>query len=55
MVQNGMDEATLSGDNLIYELTEDGEIKNYTLNATDYGFETWRPIVILKAVHLKKI
>ena len=36
---NGMDEATLSGDNLIYELTEDGEIKNYTLNATDYGLK----------------
>ncbi len=34
-----MDEATLSGDNLIYELTEDGEIKNYTLNATDYGLK----------------
>ncbi len=49
-----MDEATLSGDNLIYELTEDGEIKNYTLNATDYGLKHHR-IVILKAVHLKKI
>lgn len=34
-----MDEATLSGDNLIYELTEDGEIKNYTLNATYYGLK----------------
>lgn len=34
---NGMDEATLSGDNLIYELDEHGQIKHYKLNATDFG------------------
>ncbi|EHJ08628.1 anthranilate phosphoribosyltransferase [Staphylococcus simiae] len=34
---NGMDEATLSGDNLIYELDEHGHIKHYKLNAKDFG------------------
>ncbi|MCG3398616.1 anthranilate phosphoribosyltransferase [Staphylococcus massiliensis] len=33
---NGMDEATLSGDNLIYEVTPN-EIKQYTINAKDFG------------------
>jgi anthranilate phosphoribosyltransferase len=32
-----MDEATLSGDNEIYELHEDGAISHYVLNARDYG------------------
>lgn len=36
---NGMDEATLSGDNIIYELTSDGQIQHYTLNAQDLGFD----------------
>lgn len=35
---NGMDEATLSGDNIIYEITE-GMIKNYTLNAQDLDLD----------------
>lgn len=35
---NGMDEATLSGDNMIYEISE-GIIKNYTLNAQNLGFD----------------
>lgn len=34
---NGMDEATLSGDNEIYELQEDGSIHHYRLNAKDLG------------------
>lgn len=34
---NRMDEATLSGDNEIYELHEDGTISHYVLNARDYG------------------
>ncbi|MGW9857285.1 anthranilate phosphoribosyltransferase [Staphylococcus hominis] len=34
---DGMDEATLSGDNEIYELHEDGTISHYFLNARDYG------------------
>ncbi|MCG3401180.1 anthranilate phosphoribosyltransferase [Staphylococcus massiliensis] len=33
---NGMDEATLSGDNLIYEVTPN-EIKQYTINVKDFG------------------
>src|SRR5699024_3711237 len=33
---NGMDEATLSGDNLLYEI-RDGKIYNYTINAEDVG------------------
>ena len=49
----GMDEATLSGENLIYELTEDGEIKNYTLNAADYGLR-YAPNSDFKGVHQKK-
>lgn len=36
---NGMDEVILFGDNLIYELIEDGEIKNYILNVIDYGLK----------------
>lgn len=36
---NGMDEATLSGDNIIYEVTEDKTIQSYTLNATDLGLD----------------
>ena len=34
---NGMDEATLSGDNIIYEINQDKPIKQYTINAKDYG------------------
>ncbi|MCD8898883.1 anthranilate phosphoribosyltransferase [Staphylococcus gallinarum] len=37
---NGMDEATLSGDNIIYEVTETGDVINYTLNATDVGLQS---------------
>lgn len=33
----GMDEANLSGDNLIYEVNIGADIKHYTINATDYG------------------
>lgn len=36
---NGMDEASLSGDNEIYEITENGTIEHYYLNATDYGLK----------------
>ncbi|RIP33410.1 anthranilate phosphoribosyltransferase [Staphylococcus gallinarum] len=36
---NGMDEATLSGDNIIYEVTKTGEVINYTLNASDVGLQ----------------
>ena len=32
-----MDEATLSGDNIIYEVNDHGEISHYTLNAQDIG------------------
>ncbi|ARJ14020.1 MULTISPECIES: anthranilate phosphoribosyltransferase [Staphylococcus] len=35
---HGMDEATLSGNNLIYELDENGNVNHYTLNAQDLGF-----------------
>lgn len=34
---NGMDEATLSGDNIIYEVNDHGEMSHYTLNAQDIG------------------
>lgn len=34
---NGMDEATLSGDNIIYEVNENETIKNYTVNPKDVG------------------
>lgn len=34
---NGMDEATLSGNNIIYEINQDEPIKTYTMNAKDYG------------------
>lgn len=34
---NGMDEATLSGDNLIYEVDQEKGIKSYHLNAEDLG------------------
>lgn len=36
---NGMDEATLSGDNEIYELNEKGNITHYYINAKDYGLK----------------
>ncbi|MFP5163962.1 anthranilate phosphoribosyltransferase [Staphylococcus equorum] len=36
---NGMDEATLSGDNIIYEVTANEEIKQYTLNAKNVGLD----------------
>lgn len=36
----GMDEATLSGDNIIYEVSQDEGIKHYTVNAEDYGFQS---------------
>lgn len=35
----GMDEATLSGDNIIYELQKNGEINTYHINATDVGLD----------------
>ncbi|MGW7925512.1 anthranilate phosphoribosyltransferase [Staphylococcus xylosus] len=34
---NGMDEATLSGDNIIYEVNANESVKTYTLNANDVG------------------
>lgn len=34
---NGMDEATLSGDNLIYEVNQDTGVTSYYLNAEDVG------------------
>ena len=34
---NGMDEATLSGNNEVYELNENGDITHYFINAKDYG------------------
>ncbi|MEB7656706.1 anthranilate phosphoribosyltransferase [Mammaliicoccus vitulinus] len=36
----GMDEATLSGDNKIYEISQENGIVNYTVNAKDYGLQT---------------
>lgn len=36
----GMDEATLSGDNIIYEVSQDEGIKHYTVNAEDYGLQS---------------
>lgn len=36
----GMDEATLSGDNIIYEVSQEEVIKNYTVNAEDYGLQS---------------
>src|SRR5699024_5043 len=36
---NGMDEATLSGENTLYEVTKDKYIKSYTINATDVGLD----------------
>ena len=33
---NGMDEATLSGDNIIYEINQNKPIKQYIINAKDY-------------------
>lgn len=35
----GMDEATLSGDNIVYEISEDKTIEKYTVNARDYGLQ----------------
>lgn len=35
-----MDEATLSGDNTIYEISQDKGIINYKVNAKDYGLQT---------------
>ncbi|WP_210616866.1 anthranilate phosphoribosyltransferase [Mammaliicoccus lentus] len=35
----GMDEATLSGDNIIYEISQEEGIKNYTINAEDFGLQ----------------
>lgn len=34
---NGMDEATLSGDNIIYEVNQQQKIESYTLDAQDLG------------------
>lgn len=34
---NGMDEATLSGNNIIYEINQNKPIKQYTINAKNYG------------------
>ena len=36
----GMDEATLSGENIIYEVNQDTGITNYTLNASDVGLQS---------------
>ncbi|WP_436938992.1 anthranilate phosphoribosyltransferase [Staphylococcus xylosus] len=36
---NGMDEATLSGDNIIYEVNANKSVKTYTLNANDVGLD----------------
>lgn len=36
---NGMDEATLSGDNIIYEVNTNESVKTYTLNAIDVGLD----------------
>ncbi|MBU6132862.1 anthranilate phosphoribosyltransferase [Staphylococcus xylosus] len=36
---NGMDEATLSGDNIIYEVNANESVKTYTLNANDVGLD----------------
>ncbi|RIO58867.1 anthranilate phosphoribosyltransferase, partial [Mammaliicoccus sciuri] len=36
---NGMDEATLSGDNIIYEVNANESVKTYTLNAVDVGLD----------------
>lgn len=36
---NGMDEATLSGDNIIYEVNANESVKTYTLNAKDVGLD----------------
>lgn len=33
----GVDEATLSGDNIIYEISQQHGIQKYTINAKDYG------------------
>ena len=35
----GMDEASLSGDNLIYEVNAGKEIQHYTINAKDFGLK----------------
>lgn len=36
---NGMDEATLSGDNIIYEVNANESVKTYTLNANNVGLD----------------
>lgn len=36
---NGMDEATLSGDNIIYEVNANDSVKTYTLNANNVGLD----------------
>ncbi|MCJ0916703.1 anthranilate phosphoribosyltransferase [Mammaliicoccus sciuri] len=36
----GMDEATLSGDNIIYEVSQDEGIKHYIVNAEEYGLQS---------------
>ena len=35
----GMDEASLSGDNLIYEVNAGKDIQHYTINAKDFGLK----------------
>ena len=35
-----MDEASLSGDNLIYEVNAGQDIQHYTINAKDFGLKT---------------
>lgn len=42
---NGMDEATLSGDNIIYEVNTNESVKTYTLNAIDVGLEDRKSVV----------
>lgn len=36
---NGMDEATLSGDNIIYEVNANESVETYTINANDVGLD----------------
>ena len=51
---NGMDEATLSGDNIIYEINQNKPIKQYIINAKDYDLAV-ADNDVLKGEHLKKI
>ena len=48
-----MDEATLSGDNIIYEINQNKPIKQYIINAKDYDLAVADNDVLKE--HLKKI